>query len=60
MLGGNVSPDQVGIMGLSMGGFTVLDAFGLESRVQAAWVDGAPSEPRHVFWYGLTQRAENV
>uniref|UniRef100_A0A6U9HVE3 Peptidase S9 prolyl oligopeptidase catalytic domain-containing protein n=1 Tax=Zooxanthella nutricula TaxID=1333877 RepID=A0A6U9HVE3_9DINO len=39
VMGGTVQPDKVGLMGFSMGGFTVVNAFGMEKRVPAVWAD---------------------
>jgi len=42
ILGGRLDDDQVGIMGFSRGGLDAANAFGLEHRVRAAWIDSAP------------------
>jgi pimeloyl-ACP methyl ester carboxylesterase len=44
---------MVGIAGFSMGGFTSLNAFGLEAKIPAAWIDGAPFSPRDGFEVGF-------
>lgn len=51
-LGGTRAADQVGLMGFSKGGFTTVNAFGLEHKVPAAWVDGPPFTPEVVFANG--------
>jgi pimeloyl-ACP methyl ester carboxylesterase len=40
-LGGSKDPTKVGIMGMSMGGFIVNTAFGMEHRIPGVWSDGA-------------------
>mmetsp|Transcript_145476 Transcript_145476/g.405458 ORF Transcript_145476/g.405458 Transcript_145476/m.405458 type:complete len:454 (+) Transcript_145476:103-1464(+) len=45
LLGGRRPPRSVGLMGLSLGGFVAATAFGLERRVPALWMDGAPWDP---------------
>jgi len=39
LMGGALPSDQVGLMGFSMGGFTAVNAFGLEHQVPAVWAD---------------------
>lgn len=51
-LGGAVENSKVGIMGISMGAFTAVNAFGMDSDVPAAWVDAPPSTPKSVFANG--------
>lgn len=46
---------KVGILGFSMGGFTTANAFGLEGKVPAAWIDGAPFTPKSGFEIGFTK-----
>merc|ERR1712039_664900 len=41
-------PDQVGILGQSMGGFVASTAFGLEPRVPALWVESGVYDPRDI------------
>ena len=53
LLGGPMEASKVGLFGFSKGGFTALNAFGLEGQIPAVWVDGAPSEPKTVYGYGL-------
>eukprot|EP00440_Ansanella_granifera_P074606 gb/GFBE01080965.1/.p1 GENE.gb/GFBE01080965.1/~~gb/GFBE01080965.1/.p1 ORF type:complete len:443 (+),score=110.43 gb/GFBE01080965.1/:1-1329(+) len=52
-LGGKVDAAQVGLLGFSKGGFITNNAFGLEGRVPAAWVDAPPFTPQIVFAHGL-------
>lgn len=59
-LGGPMPSARVGLMGFSKGGFTTLNALGLESRVPAAWVDGAAFTPRAVFVRGLESTAASL
>lgn len=42
VLGGALSESQVGIQGFSRGALDVANAFALEDRIPAAWVDSAP------------------
>mmetsp|Transcript_96697 Transcript_96697/g.189919 ORF Transcript_96697/g.189919 Transcript_96697/m.189919 type:complete len:459 (+) Transcript_96697:69-1445(+) len=56
IMGGPLEANQVGLSGFSKGGFTTLNAFGLEGEVPAAWVDGAPSTPGEVFAHSAKQR----
>jgi pimeloyl-ACP methyl ester carboxylesterase len=37
---------KVGVLGMSMGGFTVQNALGIEPKIPAAWIDGAPWTPK--------------
>jgi len=48
-LGGSVEAGKVGIMGISMGAFTTVNAFGIDGEVPAAWADGPPATPKSVF-----------
>ena len=36
---------EVGLMGISIGGYVSVIAAGLESKVPAVWLDGAPFDP---------------
>jgi len=51
-LGGPVEASKVGIMGISMGAFTAVNAFGMDGEVPAVWVDAPPSTPKSVFANG--------
>jgi dienelactone hydrolase len=52
--GGNkLDASKVGVLGFSMGGFITQNAFGLESKIPAVWVDGAPWTPFEGFKKGL-------
>jgi len=42
VLGGPLPASQVGIMGFSKGALAAANAFGLEPRIPAAWIDSAP------------------
>lgn len=53
VLGGARPAESVGLWGMSMGGFSTANAFGLEPRVAAAWLDGAVFDPRTVFGLNL-------
>lgn len=48
-----IDASRVGILGFSMGGFITSTAFGLEPKVPAAWIDGAPISPRAGFEVGF-------
>lgn len=48
-----IDASKVGLLGFSMGGFTTNNAFGLEPKVPAAWIDGAPITPRAGFEVGF-------
>lgn len=48
-----IDKSKVGIIGLSMGAFTTLNAFGIAGEVPAVWVDGPPMTPRAGFSHGL-------
>mmetsp|Transcript_124433 Transcript_124433/g.352245 ORF Transcript_124433/g.352245 Transcript_124433/m.352245 type:complete len:333 (+) Transcript_124433:3-1001(+) len=48
LAGGALGAASVGLMGLSMGGFTTLNAFGMEAEVPAAWADAPPFSPRSI------------
>jgi len=50
---GTIDASKVGILGFSMGGFTTLNAFGLEPEIPAVWVDSAPITPRDGFEFGF-------
>ena len=39
-LGGKRPPSKVGLMGMSMGGYLVSAAFGMEDRIPGIWADG--------------------
>eukprot|EP00435_Cladocopium_sp_Y103_P014433 s1926_g3.t1 len=52
-LGGSMDASKVGVLGFSKGGFTTLNALGLEGKIPGVWVDGAPSEPKTVYGFGL-------
>lgn len=39
VMGGALTPDKVGLLGFSMGGFTVVNAFGIEAQVPGVWAD---------------------
>lgn len=53
VLGGARAAETVGFWGMSMGGFSTANAFGLEPRAAAAWLDGAVFDPRSVFGLAL-------
>merc|ERR1712204_100269 len=44
-------------MGFSMGAFTTLNAFGLDSRVPAAWADSTPFTVKVAFEHGMEKAA---
>lgn len=44
-----IDASKVGMLGFSMGGFTTVNAFGVEGNVPAAWIDGAPFTPKAGF-----------
>jgi len=48
-LGGPVEASKVGIMGISMGAFTAVNAFGMDGEVPGVWVDSPPSSPKNAF-----------
>jgi len=48
-----IDASKVGILGFSMGGFTTNNAFGLEPKIPAVWIDGAPISPRAGFEVGF-------
>lgn len=50
---GPTNASKVGILGISMGAFTTLNALGLEPEVPAVWVDAAPATPRDGFEVGF-------
>jgi len=56
ILGGKLPPSKVGIMGLSMGGFIVNNAFGAEPLVPAAWSDSPPASPLLAFKEGASRQ----
>lgn len=60
LLGGSMPESKVGIVGNSKGGFTTLNAMGLESRVPAAWVDSPPFTPKAVFAEGVNRIAKGM
>merc|ERR1712096_165282 len=53
VLGGKLPPGKVGILGISMGGFIVNNAFGAEPLVPAAWVESPPASPFMAFKLGV-------
>jgi pimeloyl-ACP methyl ester carboxylesterase len=44
-----IDASKVGILGFSMGGFATANAFGMEDKVPAIWLDGAPFTPKDGF-----------
>lgn len=44
LLGGALPDSQVGLMGFSKGAYVTSNAFALETRVPAAWIDSGPAE----------------
>jgi pimeloyl-ACP methyl ester carboxylesterase len=44
--GGPMDVKLVGIAGVSLGAMTTSTVFGMEKRVQAAWIDSGPHDPR--------------
>jgi len=59
-LGGEVDAGQVGIIGVSMGALTAVNAFGMGAEVPAAWVDSPPSKPKFVFKQGMKTELEKI
>ncbi|CAE8667391.1 unnamed protein product [Polarella glacialis] len=51
-LGGEVDNSKVGIVGISMGAFTTVNAFTMAKEVPAAWADAPPASPGDVFSFG--------
>lgn len=54
LLGGELPPGQVGLMGFSMGGFTAVNAFGVEPLVPAVWADSAVFNVKQILFYQLS------
>lgn len=50
-LGGAADASLVGVLGFSMGGFVVSNAFGLEQRVPGAWVDSGVFNPKEELYF---------
>eukprot|EP00929_Paragymnodinium_shiwhaense_P043791 TRINITY_DN22499_c0_g1_i2.p1 TRINITY_DN22499_c0_g1~~TRINITY_DN22499_c0_g1_i2.p1 ORF type:complete len:380 (+),score=9.51 TRINITY_DN22499_c0_g1_i2:129-1268(+) len=48
LLGGSLPPEQVGMMGFSMGGFATATALGEEPRIPAAWLDSPAFDVQEV------------
>lgn len=59
-LGGELDADRVGMVGISMGAFNTVNAFGMEGDVPAAWVDAPPSTPKSVFSNGALLELEKM
>eukprot|EP00927_Polykrikos_kofoidii_P058533 TRINITY_DN5309_c0_g1_i5.p1 TRINITY_DN5309_c0_g1~~TRINITY_DN5309_c0_g1_i5.p1 ORF type:complete len:433 (+),score=69.12 TRINITY_DN5309_c0_g1_i5:73-1371(+) len=53
LIGGPINREKVGILGFSMGAFTTVNAFGIESAVPAVWVDSPPFTPKGGFYGGF-------
>lgn len=51
---------KVGILGISLGGFTTLNALGLESQIPAVWIDSAPYTPRGGFELGFIKGVKDA
>jgi len=60
IFGGAMDPSKVGLMGFSKGGFTTNNAFGLEGRVPAAWVDAPPWSPETAFKVGFRKGLDDL
>jgi len=56
LLGGAIPPDQVGLMGFSMGGFTTMNAFGVEHEVPAVWTDAAMFSVKNMLLKGMREQ----
>mmetsp|Transcript_49314 Transcript_49314/g.127194 ORF Transcript_49314/g.127194 Transcript_49314/m.127194 type:complete len:410 (+) Transcript_49314:66-1295(+) len=53
LLGGALPADQVGVMGFSMGGFTAVNAFGMERDIPAVWADAPVFSVREILLHEL-------
>lgn len=60
VLGGSIPASKVGLMGLSLGGFTTANAFGLEGEVPAVWIDASPFQPESAFRFGAQQALDGM
>lgn len=56
VLGGAVPPDQVGMMGFSMGGVIVSNAFGLESRIPGIMLDAGVINTKAVLCHQILRQ----
>lgn len=59
-MGGPVDPNDVGIVGYSMGAFLTSTAFGMEPKVPAVFIDSGPVRPENAFIYPATLQAKGM
>jgi len=60
VLGGSVSDDKVGLLGISKGAFLTQITFGMEESLPAAWVDAPPFTADAVFRNGAKKKFKEL